>query len=199
MPRETFFNLEEEKRNKIINAAVLEFTNNELHKSRVSNIIKEADIPRGSFYQYFIDIDDLFYYVIETEFDSIFSKGLKLSEKTNDIFEYVRLTFKLDVDSYLINTRRKFRRNVFKSIATNFEYLEYHNSKRRKYMLDVLSQMDLSTLKPMDEKELVQLYEFLQSIKHTIIQKTLVNNDTEEDAIRKLEWTLNIIKNGVLK
>ncbi len=198
MPRDTFFNLEKGKRKKILDAAVLEFTNNELHKSRVSNIIKNADIPRGSFYQYFVDIDDLFYYVIDNQFDIIFQEGLQQSEKTDNLFEYVRLTFKLDIDSYLNNTERKFRRNVFKSIANNFEYLEYHNAKRRKYILDVLGKMDLSKLKPMSEDELIRFYEFLQGIKNMIIQKTIVNNETDDQAMERLNWVLNMIQNGII-
>jgi AcrR family transcriptional regulator len=197
MPRDTFFNLEESKRNKIIRAAVTEFTNNELHKARVSNIIKEANIPRGSFYQYFVDIDDLFYYVIDTQFDSIFNEGLKQSEQTTDLFEFVRLTFKLDVGSYLNDTKRKFRRNVFRSISNNYEYLEYHNAKRRKYILDVLDKIDLSNIKPMTEDELIGFYEFLQGVKNMIIQKTIINNDTEKQAMDKLNWVLDMIQNGI--
>ncbi len=51
MPKTTFFNLVKEKRTKIIDAAKAEFTTNPLRKARVSNIIKVAEIPRGSFYQ----------------------------------------------------------------------------------------------------------------------------------------------------
>lgn len=199
MPRDTFFNLEESKRNKIIRAAVLEFTNHELYKSRVSNIIKVAEIPRGSFYQYFVDIDDLFYYVIDNQFDSIFNEGLKKSEQTTDLFEFVRLTFKLDVDSYLNDTERKFRINALKSIANNYEYLEYHNAKRRKYILDVLSKLDLSNIKPMSEDELISFYEFLQGVKNMIIQKTIINNNTQEEAIEKLNWVLDMIQNGIIR
>lgn len=196
MPKETFFNLETEKRDKIIQAAINEFTTNELYKSRVSNIIKEAGIPRGSFYQYFVDIDDLFYYVIDSEFDKVIFAGLKESEKTDDLFEFVKLSFVIDYKSYLNDVRHSFMRNVFKSIGGNYEYLEYHNSKRRQYMIEVLNKLDLSKLKPMSEQELIEFYEFLQSIKRNILNKAVVNNMSFEDASKKLEWKLNIIKNG---
>jgi len=51
MPSETFYNLPIEKKNKIIEAAKHEFTENILLKARVSNIIKRAGITRSSFYQ----------------------------------------------------------------------------------------------------------------------------------------------------
>lgn len=196
MPKETFFNLEAAKQEKIIQAAVNEFTKHELHKSRVSNIIKEADIPRGSFYQYFVDIDDLFYFVIDSEFDKIIYSGLSESEKTDDLFEFVRLSFVIDYKSYLNNVKHSFMRNVFKSIGGNYEYLEYHNSKRRKYILDVLNKLDLSMLRPMDDQRLIEFYEFLQEIKRSILNKAVVNNLTFEDASKQLEWKLDIIKQG---
>lgn len=197
MPKDTFFNLEESKKRKIILAAIKEFTDHELHKSRVSNIIKEADIPRGSFYQYFVDIDDLFYYVIDSEFEKIIKQGLSESEKTDDLFEFVKLSFIIDYKGYLNNIRNRFMKNVFKSIGNNYEYLEYHNSKRRQYILDVLNRLDLSNIKPMSDDELIDFYEFLQGIKRNILNKAMMNNQTLEESSKKLEWILNIIENGV--
>jgi AcrR family transcriptional regulator len=197
MPKDTFFNLEESKKRKIILAAIKEFTEHELHKSRVSNIIKEADIPRGSFYQYFVDIDDLFYYVIDSEFEKIIKQGLCESEKTDDLFEFVKLSFIIDYKGYLNNIRNRFMKNVFKSIGNNYEYLEYHNSKRRQYILDVLNRLDLSNIKPMSDDELIDFYEFLQGIKRNILNKAMMNNQSLEESSKKLEWILNIIENGV--
>ena len=88
MPRETFFNLSDEKKEKIINAAKTGFTEHELFKSRVSNIIKNADIPRGSFYQYFEDLEDLYYFVIDEFFDGVFIEGNRFTESTDDLFQF---------------------------------------------------------------------------------------------------------------
>ncbi len=199
MPRETFFNLEEAKRKKIINAATKEFTEFELHKARVSNIIKEAGIPRGSFYQYFEDIDDLYYFVIDSTFDDIFNEGYKHADLTNDIFEYIKLTFEVDLNSYQNQKRHKFIHNVLKSIGSNYEYLEHHNNKRKDYISGVLGRMDLSKIRIEDENELIKLYEFLQHIKRSVIQKTLMQKLNKEEAIDSLNWHLEIIQHGLLK
>ncbi|MBS4026974.1 MAG: TetR/AcrR family transcriptional regulator [Clostridia bacterium] len=63
MPSQTFFNLSEEKRERIIEAAIDEFANNSIKNASIARIISEAGIPRGSFYQYFIDIKDLYKYI----------------------------------------------------------------------------------------------------------------------------------------
>ncbi len=199
MPKETFFNLSEEKKGKIIDAAVYEFTENELHKSRVSNIIKYAEIPRGSFYQYFEDIDDLYYFVIDREFDQIFEDGKKYSELTDDLFEYVKITFDIDYDSFVNKKRHRFMKNVMRSIGSNYEYIEYHQSKRKDYIMSVLKKMDLSNIRFTEEKDLFRLYEYFQHLKQSVIQRSIIMNRSKEDAKENLEWHLDINKNGLLK
>ena len=65
MPKSTFYNLNNEKREKIEKALKNEFSRNTFEKTSISNIIEEAQIPRGSFYQYFEDKEDALKYIIE--------------------------------------------------------------------------------------------------------------------------------------
>jgi len=53
MPTETFFNLPKEKQRRILDAAKKEFSRTSLKEASIANVIKDAEIPRGSFYQYF--------------------------------------------------------------------------------------------------------------------------------------------------
>lgn len=59
MPKETFFKLAEEKKEKIINAAKKEFKRVPLEQASIKNIVEDAGIARGSFYQYFDSKEDL--------------------------------------------------------------------------------------------------------------------------------------------
>ena len=63
MPSETFFRLPEEKRERVIRSAWQEFTSVSYAQVSINRIVRQADIPRGSFYQYFADKDDLFRYL----------------------------------------------------------------------------------------------------------------------------------------
>lgn len=63
MPTQTFINLEKNKKNKIIDAIINEMMKNSYEYINIANIIREAEIPRGSFYQYFKDKSDLFDYM----------------------------------------------------------------------------------------------------------------------------------------
>ena len=53
MPKETFLKLSKEKQQKVINAAKKEFARAPIENVSIKNIVEEADIARGSFYQYF--------------------------------------------------------------------------------------------------------------------------------------------------
>lgn len=65
MPTKTFLNLNSSKQIKLIDAAIFEFSNNNYYNVSINKIISKANIPRGSFYMYFKDKDDLFLYLIE--------------------------------------------------------------------------------------------------------------------------------------
>lgn len=85
MPKDTFFNLPEEKRNKIIQAAIDIFA--ELHYSNVTinKLVKHAGIPKGSFYQYFENKDDLYIYLFNDIGDKKTEVFERLKAKTSDI------------------------------------------------------------------------------------------------------------------
>lgn len=65
MPKETFFNLPDEKRERVIEAAMDEFATRPYYKARVTAIADNAGIAKGSFYQYFEDKLDLFKHIMD--------------------------------------------------------------------------------------------------------------------------------------
>lgn len=64
MPTGTFFRLPEEKRRRLLDAAWEEILRVRFADVSVNRIIRQARIPRGSFYQYFTDKDDLVRYLM---------------------------------------------------------------------------------------------------------------------------------------
>ncbi|MDP2872922.1 MAG: TetR/AcrR family transcriptional regulator [Bacillota bacterium] len=63
MPKPTFFNLPEEKRQRIVELATDEFAANLYHAASLSRIVERAGIAKGSIYQYFEDKMDLYIYI----------------------------------------------------------------------------------------------------------------------------------------
>ena len=65
MPTDTFFRLPEEKRARIMDSAWSEFTAVPYAEASINRIVQTSRIPRGSFYQYFEDKNDLFLTLID--------------------------------------------------------------------------------------------------------------------------------------
>lgn len=64
MTTSTFNNLSSEKKKRIFDAAVEEFSNKLFNDASINQIIKKAEIPKGSFYQYFDGKEDLYLYMM---------------------------------------------------------------------------------------------------------------------------------------
>jgi len=102
MSTETFLRLPEEKRNRILDAAWEEFTRVRYTDVSINKIIIKARIPRGSFYQYFRDKEDLFAYLIGDVRDQVAGIfGSLLREAGGDLFE----THLMIYDRFLVRER----------------------------------------------------------------------------------------------
>jgi len=66
MPKPTFFRLPREKHDRLLASAWAEFTSERFSDVSINRIIQRARIPRGSFYQYFSDKEDLFNHLVDT-------------------------------------------------------------------------------------------------------------------------------------
>lgn len=64
MCSETFLRLPEEKKNRFLDAAWEEFTSVSFAEASINKIVSRARVPRGSFYQYFADKEDLFFHLL---------------------------------------------------------------------------------------------------------------------------------------
>ena len=88
MPTQRFLKLKEEKKQVILDAAVHEFSRVPYSSASINQIIKEADISRGSFYTYFEDKDDLMRYILRGFRDNCQKKIFKfLREEQGNPFE----------------------------------------------------------------------------------------------------------------
>lgn len=95
MPKQTFFNLSDSKKQRIIEAAVEEFGEHPYLKTSINRIIKKADISKGSFYQYFNNKKDLYKYIIDQASDAKMKfLGQKLQDYQQlEFFELLRELF----------------------------------------------------------------------------------------------------------
>lgn len=85
MPKSTFFNLPEEKRERIIQTAMEEFSKAPYQDISINHLIKCMNIPTGSFYQYFEDKKDLYFYILSFYMDDALENSFQSGKKL-DLF-----------------------------------------------------------------------------------------------------------------
>lgn len=88
MCSETFLRLPEEKRNRFLDAAWEEFSRVPFTEASINKIVVRARIPRGSFYQYFTDKEELFLYLLGGMLNHFYAEYNKiLAGFQGDIFQ----------------------------------------------------------------------------------------------------------------
>ena len=89
MPKETFFRLRDEKQEKILRVAIHEFVEKGFECAKVADIAQNANVAKGSIYQYFVDKKELFIYCAEWGLE-VFMKKLdaRMNIKEMDVFTY---------------------------------------------------------------------------------------------------------------
>lgn len=100
MPKQTFLNLPEEKRNIVASAAINEFAEYGFEAASINRIVANSGISKGSFYQYFEDKRDVFMYllmVLEQEKMSYF-KDRHPPSNHMDTFQYFRWMIKAGME-----------------------------------------------------------------------------------------------------
>ena len=105
MPSSTFLNLAPEKQEKLLTAAAREFTERPYNEASINQIVQAAGIPRGSFYMYFRDKEDLFHYLMEESINEmllVFEELLR--SRGGDVFEALPAMY-----DYLRNRKRDDR------------------------------------------------------------------------------------------
>lgn len=123
MPTKTFFNLPKEKKIRILKAGKKEFSRVPLEKAVIANIAKDAGIPRGSFYQYFQSLEDLFAYIIEYLYGLSKRKFENyLKENNNDIYEALKVKFANELEKLTKEENKQFRINTMNILFEENKY-----------------------------------------------------------------------------
>lgn len=94
MPSSTFLNLPEDKQNRLMDAASREFSARPYNEASINKIIQDAGIPRGSFYMYFQDKEELFRYLVHGYVEQLLMVLEEaLLRQGGDVFAALRVLF----------------------------------------------------------------------------------------------------------
>ena len=131
MPSDTFFHLPAEKREKFLAAAREEFACAPYEDVSINRIIRAAEIPRGSFYMYFQDKEDLFRYLIKGYMDQLLMLLEELLlQNGGDIFRAL-----LDLYDYI---QTKVDRQCLGEVGAMFGIIRCNSGMQKNGLLEML-------------------------------------------------------------
>ena len=200
MPKQTFFNLKEDKKEKIEKALIKEFSRNSFEKASISNIILEANIPRGSFYQYFEDKEDAIYYIIDKY----------LEKEKNKIYQYL-LRNKGDIFETAVNiyedmakiTERDENERLFKNILQEVKKNNINIFGECKEMLrskrTIEKMINKEELNVENDDDLQYFLRILNAIVRAISMEVVLKKITFEEGKQRLIREMEILKKGMKK
>lgn len=200
MPKQTFFNLKEDKKEKIEKALIKEFSRNSFEKASISNIILEANIPRGSFYQYFEDKEDAIYYIIDKY----------LEKEKNKIYQYL-LRNKGDIFETAVNiyedmakiAERDENERLFKNILQEVKKNNINIFGECKEMLrskrTIEKMINKEELKIENDDDLQYFLKILNAIVRAISMEVVLKKITFEEGKQRLIREIEILKKGMKK
>ena len=202
MIKSTFYNLPDEKRDRIIKAIVHEFSSADSEKVSINRIIKAANISRGSFYQYFDDKVDLVEVLVKSIVNAALEEIFKaVSVSNGDIFyTYEKL---LDVVSEFSKdkTQSAILKNLVKNIRANDNLISDYLINRFKgfdELKKLCSSYSREKFRFNSDEDMNALQQILNSILKNSVFKIFCQDENIEsvkaDFMRKLE----IVKRGTL-
>lgn len=205
MPKPTFFNLPKEKQEILIHSAKKEFSRVPLNEASISNIVKNADIPRGSFYQYFEDKEDAFYYLLELQTKVQNNEFIFiLKENKGDVFETFIETF----ESMLTDFQEQENRDFFKNAFLNMNYkmerklakgFRHNKDNFDKKLSDIYMHIDTDKLNISNDEELVHVMQIIIAVTFHNLINNFADNNTFEEALANYQFEINLLKKGLYK
>lgn len=114
MPKPTFYNLSNEKKEVILYALKKEFESHPIFEASVAGIVKRAGISRGSFYQYFEDLEDSFFTILELEIVEIHDIFMNLMrQEKGNLFSALKLYGNIVSDEIFKKEKYNLYRNRY--------------------------------------------------------------------------------------
>lgn len=195
MPTTTFFNLPPPKRERLFRAAVAEFARKSFDEVSISRVIRAAEIPRGSFYQYFTDKTDLFRYIL-----SYFGRELEkailssLDAGGGDLLDMPLVLFDMVLDRIRTNESEFrtlgsiVRQNVSMDACQLWDFMNVAQA--------ILDRADMGCLSAAGREERIALVDLLLSSTAQALMAASCGKLTLEESRRRLAGKVEIIRRG---
>lgn len=168
VPKDTFNNLSEDKKKRIFDAAVEEFSKKRFSEASINQIVKGAEISRGSFYQYFKDKEDLYLYVL-----------MQIGREKLDLINYVG---ELKPDAGFFEGYMYMVSSV----------LEWSRTKPRYYRIGMLMELDDSHFIAELREALPEGFSMLRGMIEKDMRLGRIRPDIDPGLVVDMIYTLNL-------
>lgn len=204
MPTERFYRLSDRKQRTIHEAAFREFSRVPLDKVSINQIIKDAEISRGSFYTYFDDKWDVLSYILEESQKEMQKRMYKcLGQTKGDIWSTLEAFFIETAEYCNLEENKNFLKKVMK--VTDSDDMFLASRKHRKKEIDVPSE-DLvrqlylnysrESMRDMKYQEFSAF--FLMALAAMAVDmRRLFEGMTMDEVLESFRMKMNILKLGV--
>ena len=194
--KELFLKLDDEKRKRIVEAGIEEFSRKLFADASINQIIKNAGIARGSFYLYFEDKLDFYCYLLDTIFENrTLAFVIELFQtKQLDFLGFFREVFKFNLELLNKDEHKQFFRNMY--LGINKEVKIYFDSKRQKVrdgLIQRASHMIPEQLRG-KPKRLNELINIIQLIQGDLYIQGIANNMSIEAVLAVYDLRISLLK-----
>lgn len=201
MPKETFLNLKPPKKDLLMQAITKELSTHTFEHVSIANIIKDAGIPRGSFYQYFEDKADMYQYYFEhianlkmAYFKSIFTEPhFTFFERIETLFKQ-GMVFKKDYPKLVEVAKKMFESDYYKTLLKQGGF---ENKVVDTYQVWIETDQAAGLIRPTIDARM--LAEMINELTTKISLDSFIYEKFDQSVWEhKLDEMLDILKKGIL-
>ena len=198
MPKETFLKLSKEKQQKVINAAKKEFARAPIENVSIKNIVEEADIARGSFYQYFESKEDLLIYILRENSEKLNTKLKdKVKETNGDIFKLYIFLYDSMIEEFTNNPDQELFKQIFINLKSSDENVfDLVRKTKPQDIIEYYEQINKNNLKIENHEDLVIICDMLNVITRRALIKNF-KNKSKEDCRKMFLKEIEYLKYGI--
>lgn len=202
MALDHFYTIRERKKNSILDAIEKCMQTYDYDKLSINDIVNEADISRGSFYNYFADKSDAVDTLIKEKLKSIFRNVIKcINECDGNLFDGVYKAYNEIKDNLKNKVFLTIMKNLkfFIEIGTKIIYSKEHENELT-YFLDWLinNTNEGKTVLNTQDKMYNVVNLLISIISNTTLKLVLFGEEDNNNHTENFDYMFNVIKKGVM-
>lgn len=199
MPSDTFLRLNDEKKKKLIDASFKEFSLNNFNDVSINRIIKEAGISRGSFYMYFEDKKDLYFYLLEQHLEILINNMKKdLIKNKGDLFKMFQNNIKEEFNSFKNNNINFFKKSL-ENVTIMEESKKTFGFRDKRLLRELIPNINLELLNDNAKKHIEVIFAINMHLLMVTLMKLLKKDSLDEEILKDYYEQLDILKYGCVK